>query len=450
MKKKQKISPNIYALAVGNSAYLIDTNVKDNWSSLVNDDSFASWETDPLIMHGVKIIPYGSNNNLPSAIRDIMDRNNLAPGILEREIGLLYGQGPQLYSLKYEGSNISREFQYDKEIWNWLESWNYRRFLEMAMVEYKYLKGFFVRKYLNRGARIGKSPFITQLDVISGNNARLGWSDDRRLESVKNIYVGDFENSCYSGITPYPVFDIKTPYKHPISMSYHCSYSFARNFYSVPSYYGSLRWIMRSSDIPDILKYLSDNGISVAYHIKSPAGYWETKEETLKAIYPDEPDAKIQKRLEVIKDETFSSLSNVLSGKKNTGKFFESVEFFDDEGNKQSWSIEPIDQKVNKFIESQIKISEKADSATTSGIGLHPSLSNIVVGGQLASGSQMLYALKLYLASDTSIAEEIIFEPINQILKLNFPGKNLKLGFYHSVVMKEEDVSPENRVVKST
>ena len=40
-----------------------------------------------------------------------------------------------------------------------------------------------------------------------------------------------------------------------------------------------------------------------------------------------------------------------------------------------SWKIEPIDQKVKDFIEAQLKISEAADQATTSGIGLHPALS---------------------------------------------------------------------------
>ena len=64
----------------------------------------------------------------------------------------------------------------------------------------------------------------------------------------------------------------------------------------------------------------------------------------------------------------------------------------------------------------------------------------------MASGSEMLYALKIYLASDVSIAEEIIFENLNQAIAVNFPGKDLKLGFYHPVVKKEEDTPPEDRL----
>jgi hypothetical protein len=67
------------------------------------------------------------------------------------------------------------------------------------------------------------------------------------------------------------------------------------------------------------------------------------------------------------------------------------------------------------------------------------------MNGKSAAGSEMLYALKLYLASDTSIPEEIIFEPINQCIKAMWPNKECKLGFYHKIVLREEDVSPADR-----
>lgn len=317
----------------------------------------------------------------------------------------------------------------------------------MAMTEYKYLKGFFVRRYLNRGPRINRAAKVAKLDVIPATDARLEFARSRRLEDVKHIYVGDFENDCtYTGITTYPVYNADDPFRHGVCMSYHNSYSFARNFYSVPSYYGTLKWIMRSSDIPEIIKYLTDNGISVAYHVHSPSGYWEQKKTILEEKFPAASEAEISQKLDELKDETFRMMGEVLAGKKNVGKFIDTVDFYDDGGNLCSWKIEPIDQKVKDFIDAQLKIAEKADSATTSGLGLHPSLSNIIVGGQLSSGSQMLYALKLYLASDTTIPEEVVFEPVNQAIRDNFPDRDIKVGFYHRIVMAEDGVNPEARV----
>ncbi|GHB44410.1 hypothetical protein [Mongoliitalea lutea] len=443
---------NSRVLRVDASAFVMGQNPFNQFDEFVNIQKNIDWEADPTVVQGIKLVPHGVNNDLPVIIRDIMDKNNLAPGILEREIGLLYGDGPQLYNLVFENGFVRREYVADPEIQSWLDSWDYKRYIDMAMVEFKYMKGIYTKVVRNRGPRAGFEGRINYLQVVPATDARLAWPETGplRLESVKRIYVGDFQNHClHTGLTGYPVFDPMDPFRYPITLGYDNKYSFGRNFYSVPSYYGSLNWIMRSSDIPEVLRYLSENGITSAFHIHHPARYWEDKEEKLRQMYPTETDAQLQKRIEQLKDELFESISKVLTGKRNAGKFIETVDFYDEQGNLCQWKVESIDQKVKDFIDAQIKISEKADSATTSGMGLHPSLSNIIVNGQLSSGSQMLYALKLYMASDTTIPEEVVFQKINQAIAANFPKKKLRMGFYHHSVAREEDVNPEGRVMNS-
>lgn len=58
-------------------------NTFDTWEKLCTN---VDWESDPSFINGVRIVPHGANNELPTPIRDIMDQNNLAPGILERKI----------------------------------------------------------------------------------------------------------------------------------------------------------------------------------------------------------------------------------------------------------------------------------------------------------------------------------------------------------------------------
>lgn len=411
--------------------------------------SSVSWETDPEIIAGKAVVPYGKDNNLPIEIRNIMEENNLAPGILEREKGLLFGQGPELYQKVYEDGEVTRKWDYNKEIWKWLNSWDLMRYLDMAITEYKYLHGYFDKVFLSKGIRIGRTPKIAGMEIVPSVNARLGWIKTRKLEDIKEILVGNFEEGCLRGITTYPVFDCKDPFRYKVSMSYHNSYSYARNLYSIPSFYGSLNWIRRSSDVPVILKYITDNMINVAFHIESPNEYWEAQEEKLKDKCTRANREYRSEMLDEHKDDVLRKLAEALSGKRNVGKFFHTVTLKDLDGKPCEWKITPIDQKIKDFIEGQIRVSEKADSATTSGIGLHPSLSNIMVDGKLSSGSEMLYALKLYLASDTSIPEEIILQSVNRAIQINFPNTPWRLGFYHKIVLREEDVSPNERTSKN-
>lgn len=449
MEKIQKISDssrvihtdsgNVYSVA-------LDINESSWQDNFLN--SKVSWENQPATASGKRIVSYGYNNDLPTIVRNIMDDNHLAPGILERKLGLLYGEGPQLYELIYEDGEITRKYQYNPEIWEWLKSWNLRHFLEKAIISYNYMKIVFVKKYINRGARIGKAARINSLKVVPTTHARFEYPESGfDIDDVKNILVGDFENNCYqTGIVTLPIWNKEDPFKNKVSMSFHNSFSFARNFYPVPAFYGTLKWIGRSSDIPEILKYLTENGITTAFHIHTPADYWEDKKEKLQIEFPDLPEPKILKKLDALKDATFENMTRVLAGKKNAGKFIETVDFYDVDGNLNVWKIEPIDQKIKDFIESQIKISSMANSAITSGIGLHPSLSNLVVDGQLSSGSQILYAIKTYILSETVIPEEVIFEPINEAIAVNFPGSKLKLGFYRKVMQKEDEVAPDERL----
>lgn len=88
----------------------------------------------------------------------------------------------------------------------------------------------------------------------------------------------------------------------------------------------------------------------------------------------------------------------------------------------------------------------KSAFQVTSGIGLHPALSNLSKDGNLPSGSEQLYAFKLYLATGVDIPEAIVTKDINLAIAANFPGKKLRLGFYHDVLLTEEMTAPADRL----
>ena len=106
--------------------------------------------------------------------------------------------------------------------------------------------------------------------------------------------------------------------------------------------------------------------------------------------------------------------------------------------------------KVKDFSEVQIKISERADSAITSGSNMPPSLANIVINGKLASGSEKLYDYKLFIATQIPIVQMQALKIMNNVYKrLRFPNLVGQFGFYHDIVKREEDLSSDQRLTNS-
>ena len=445
----KQISDNSFALHLDDGRVFTLSNRRgDDMNSILwSVGRTCNWENTPQSIGDFRIVPYGPNNLLPSDLRSTVDDNNLAPGIIERQLGLLFGQGVFLYQLAFESGEIQHLWQQDKDIESWLSDWDYISYIKGITTDYLYLKGYFNAVYLTRGHRIGKPARISHLEHIPAKNARLEWTDSRRLADVKHILVGNFEQNCLdTGVRTFPMYDRKNPGRYPVSAAYNSTYSFSRDFYSVPPYWGALRWIVRGSEIPSIFKYVTDNGLNLAYHVHSPTGYWENKRDILKLANPDWSEARVEREIANLSVKLLEDLTEVLSGKENAGKFFHTVDVVDETGTAQTWKIEAIDQKIKDFVDSQLKIAEASSSAITSGMGLHPSLSNVMVNGKLASGSEMLYAFRLHLLSNVAVAEQAILEQINQAIAFNFPNKNLRLGFYHQSLKAEEDLSSSDRV----
>ena len=443
----KKIDEDCYALHTNDAVYTFATNSKSEFDSLFWDATTHNFENSPQYIGGVKIVPYGANNMLPSQLRDIINENNLAPGIIEKQMGLLWGQGAHLYELSYENGMPEKIWREDKEIMTWLKGWDYESFLKGAVTDYLYTKGFFSAIYLERGHRIGLQPKIERLEHIPVKNARLEWAESRNIKDVKNIFIGDYENSCLTtGVKKYPIYNPKRPGQHAYAATYNHTYSFSRDFYSLPQYWGALQWITRGSNIPTIFKYITENSINVAYHIHSPQEYWTKRRYELRDLHPEWEEKRLTQEINVLVTKMLKNLEEVLTGSKNVGKFIHTIDVTDPDGKPLSWKIESIDQKTKDFIEAQISIHNASISAITSGMGLHPSLSNVIVDGKLSSGSELLYSFKVFLLSDTEVTSSTIFEPINQAIAFNFPNSNLKLGFYHQVLKSEDSLSSSQRV----
>lgn len=426
--------------------YAINMNWSPSMSQFFNGDS-QNWDGDPTNVAGVRVVPWGPDNNMPNAIRNLLEKNNLGPGILDRKTGLLYGQGPLLYRLNIVDNERVQEWLVDDEIQEWLDSWDYRKYIRDVLVEYTHMNGQFTKYYMGKGVRIGR-PWVNRLECLHSGECRLVWpeNDSRRLEDVTEYLTGDFDSYRSRSFLKYPAFDKWHPSKFETAIKYHCMRSFGRNMYAISCFYGSVPWLENANNLPEIIRHLNENMIAAAYVVHSPQEYWTQCEQRLREMHPEWDDARVYKEIERLRDEVTKTIANVMAGQKNAGKFFSCVDFLDEFGHVQSWKIEPIEMNIDKYIEAQAKISRIADSSTTSGFGLSPALANIIIDGKSDSGSQMLYALKIFYGADTQIPEEIALEAINDAIRINFPNKKgIFLGIYRKVINKEDNVSAPDR-----
>jgi hypothetical protein len=441
---KQKIG-GTHFVEVGTSTYAIRMGIPERMNEFLNFSSTA-WDSDPVTVAGVRVIPWGIDNNLPTKIRNLLEKNNLGPGILDRKTGLLYGQGPMLYQIGITDNERVQKWVQDNEIQDWLDSWDYKRFIRDAFVEYTHAKGLFAKYYTSKSVRIGKAR-IARLECLPASDCRLVWNEERQLDGVKQILVGDFTGSySHRDFRLYPVFDKWNPTAAETAIKYHNMRSFGRNMYAISSFYGSIPWLENANNLPEIIRYLNENMIAAAYMVHQPAAYWKQKEEQIRMMYPDYTDLQYSKEIEKLQDKIIRNIADVMAGRKNAGKFFTSVDFLDENGHKQEWKIEPIEMNIDKYIKAQAEISRIADSSTTSGFGLNPALANIIIDGKGDSGSQMLYALKIFYGADTQIPEEVALEAVNDAIRINFPEKKgIFLGIYRKIINKEDNVSAKSR-----
>lgn len=431
---------------VGTYAVRMEGGLNDTFERFLSFDP-TSWDMDPMTVAGVRVVPWGADNNLPKNIRRILEKNNLAPGILDRKLGLIYGQGPMLYTLDVQENERVQNWIQDEEIQDWLDSWDYRGFIRHMLMEYNHLKGCFVKYHSGKAVRLGK-PWIHSLECVPSADCRLVWpkNDSRNVDDIEDIMVGDFDAYTNPSYKLYPVFDKWHPARHEVAMKYHSMRSFGRNFYSISSFYGSVPWMADANALPEIIAYLNNNMIAAAYIVHVPQGYWQEKRNVIVDKHPDFTEAQITCMLDDVKETLAKQIAEVMAGKNNAGKFFMCVDFIDVDGHEQSWKIEPIEMNIDKYIDALAKISRIADSSTTSGLGLNPALANIIIDGKGDSGSQMLYALKLFYGADTQIPEDIALEAINDAIRINFPQKKgVFIGLYRKVINKEDNVTAGER-----
>lgn len=435
-------------------SFEVAENPRDLYENKAKNDDTLDWSNSVANYHidGWRILPYGDNNNLPTVIKNVVQNNSKVPGIMKKKNGMTWGKGPKLYIEEFDEKNqLVRKWQDDKEVQDWLDTWDYETYLYKCNTDVTHIEGAFTKFYRSKGGRFGDAK-IAKLEHVSSEKARLACRFESLNVIPSHVIMNDWNLTHLDHLTKfkiYPLFDFLNPFKDPNNFYYSNIYSFCTDYYTVPDIYGSLEWIRRSTAVPLILKALSKNSINAKYHITSPQSFWDKVEKQLETSCTDKDQDYKPSMLIEYRTKFLRKISNVLSGEIQSGKYWHTVKTLNHDGTnliEEGWEIKPIDQNIKEFVETQIKIGETADQFASASVGVHTSIGGTGTAGRSDSGSEQLYALQNYMQTGVDIPEMIIMKPMNYALRANFPKKKLKMGFYRMPAQREEDKSEKDRL----
>jgi len=413
------------------------------------------WEDHKLTVGNYRVLPYGIKNDLPREIREGIKNNHLAPRIFTKRLFLTWGQGPFLYSLEAnEKGTIIKKPVTDPEVMAWLNANNYRKQLRSAIVDYNHGEQVVHKIVRNRGPRIGGPARVAKIEHIPADKLRVGYPIDKDKfgEEVTPTHalIGRWNKYLTSKYKAYPLIGPESIVEFEVAIMQSYLNAYATRYYPYPDVVSALPWIKRSSAIPFILETLVKNNLTIRWHIIVPERYWTAQKEYLMMREEKEQRPWKEKVFQDFKDRKLRQVASLLSGAENTGKFIATesiIESIDGRAPvEHKWEFIPVDQKIKDFVEANLEISKRADFNTVSGLGLHAALSNVSAEGKSDSGSEQLYALRNFLLTEVDLPEEIICEAWNRSIEQNWPGRNIRLGFYRQLPIREEDVTPKSRI----
>ncbi|MDE5750110.1 MAG: hypothetical protein K2H87_05005 [Duncaniella sp.] len=398
------------------------------------------------IVHGVRTIPYGVDDDMPGYVDRILSRFYAGEGIMGKKIGLLWGDGPALYTeqISEEGRMI-RRWVVDPEVSAALDSTDFRGVMQRCLADLVHLEGFWVKVFRSRAPRLGLPGRIAGIEHVPARRVRFVYRG-RGLAPIEAV-EGEFPAPYTDDFRRYPLFDPRDPLRHPVSLAYFPICSYNKEPYSFPRFEGAFGWLELAGTLPEMLAAYNENASAVSMHIESPQSYWDAHEQRIRQICERAKIPYEARMLEEFKDAAMEKFAESMTGKKNAGKFLHTSQFWNEDANNfQGWKITPIDKKIKDFIEAQVAICRKSEAAATSGFGLDPALSNLILDTKLGSGSEKLYSLKVFNATETAVPEMVLCSPFNTFIRCNFPESTLRLGLRRPVVDAEQDVSPQDRM----
>lgn len=469
-------SGNVISFQFGSNpaAGLKDPNFDNSNSSLLSDQNWQS-------IGGFNVCSRGANNMKCEEVENDIKKNRLLPRLITKQVNMLYGLGPAIYTKSIKDGKLVKEWTEVPEIMDWLESWkdrglesDYKEVAKGYLKNYYYFRDFFAKWRMTLGNRIGELP-VAGLELMENRRCRL--ATQKRDVVTELINYKDFTHIAVGrwsyGISKYqfyPRLEIKNIRDVKYAAISHHREKSVSEFYGVnETHEGTKAYIKGSNDTANYINSFLKNSLAAKIHIVIPNAWVETKRTQITKICNENKERqrsgdslltyngivigttyKESYFIKYLKQE-LRNISEYLSGADNQGKAYATMSFKSGTGEEERWKFEVLDLKYKEYIDALISYDKRADEVLLSSVGLDSSISSVSKDGVISkSGADVYYNYLIYLMSLTP-DDEICSEPFNMAIQINFPElykKGYRFGFYRETPSRQEEVSPDDRLNK--
>lgn len=408
---------------------------------------------------------WGLHNHYPQEVDNLVRANKLLPSLLQKRAQFLYGKGPVLYRTEYDNATgeQKRVYGYYGEIDQWLNSWqnDWKEYLYALIKDYYRYSACASRFVRTISGEIVGLRHLNAADARLATDKQVMVNDYLRTEDFDTVLVGDWNRYSDGKLEVY---------KQGYDALFCMEPTPGRRIYAYNEWYEGLReWVRASNLTPKYLNNYLKNALNAHIHCKIPEDWYNQQRETLQQLCQTNiGESETNKRLKKYRGVSLTDNSGIpyayseammqdlvaneldritemLSGEgENQGKLYATIKASSGEG----WEFTDFPQKFKEYFDAVISLDKRADQVTLAGLGISSSITNVEADGTLSkSGSEVYYNYVVYLNTLT-YAEHIICRAINKALREKFPDSGVQCGFRIDIPLRQQEISPDDRLVR--
>lgn len=371
---------------------------------------------------------YAPGNDFPNLALDVITKNNILFGVTDKKINFLCGQRVRIYKEVIVGGKKRLDIAQDAKVEDWLAANAVDELMHNRFMDDLWLGSNWVEGVLDANGHVAS---VRHFDATT---CRTGKKNKRTGRVDSHFICSDWSKAKYdpeakgdkrkeNNVRRVNAYDPTNPTKYAKFMLHTKRYMPGHPNYPLPYWYPTVEWFRLASKIPAWHSFGMDNGYGVRHHVQIPKSWLEQF-----------PVAERETKKEEVREE----MDKFLSGSKNNGKAFFST--YSNNGQlPDGWKIDVIETNLND--EAYTAIFDQSNTAVASGLGIDPTLANIMLEGKLGNASEKRIAYQIHMALDTPRPRQRQLELLKLVQKMNGWDPSLRFGF-EDIEITKLDANP--------